>query len=119
MSMQRRVAVRAVLVLAGGVLAALAAAAQAGEAVVAWSRQSCEMALIEKPNGEFGTILRLNDKRLEIGDQLEGDFESINAIRPMKNLASGEDIMMRGVRYSTSRKYVLQVMPKWCKAPKE
>jgi hypothetical protein len=26
---------------------------------------------------------------------------------------------MRGVRYSTSRKYVLQSMPKWCKAPKE
>jgi hypothetical protein len=25
----------------------------------------------------------------------------------------------RGVRYSTSRKYVLQVMPKWCKAPRE
>ena len=37
----------------------------------------------------------------------------------MKNLASGEDVMMRGVRYSTSRNDVLQVMPKWCKAPKE
>ena len=77
------------------------------------------VAAVEKPGGEFGTILRLTDNRLEIGDKLEGDFESINAIRPMKNLASGEDIMMRGVRYSTSRKYVLQVMPKWCKAPKE
>ena len=77
------------------------------------------MALVEKPGNEFGVILRLTDNRLEPGDKLDGDFESINAIRPMKNLASGEDIMMRGVRYSTSRKYVLQVMPKWCKAPKE
>jgi hypothetical protein len=119
MSMQRPIAARAGLVLAGGIFAALAATAQAEEAVVLWSKQSCEMALIEKPNGEVGTILRLNDKPLEIGDKLEGDFESINAIRPMKNLTSGEDIMMRGVRYSTSRKYVLQVMPKWCKAPKE
>ena len=37
----------------------------------------------------------------------------------MKNLTSGEEIMMRGVRYSSKRSYVLQVMPKWCKAPKE
>jgi hypothetical protein len=37
----------------------------------------------------------------------------------MRNRTSGEDIMMRGVRYSSSRKYVLQAMPKWCKAPKE
>ncbi len=119
MSMQLPIAVRAVLVLAGAALAGLAPNARAGEAVVLWSKQSCEIALIEKPGGEFGTILRLTDNRLEIGDKLEGDFESINAIRPMKNLASGEDIMMRGVRYSSSRKYVLQVMPKWCKGPKE
>jgi hypothetical protein len=75
--------------------------------------------ILEKPSGELGVILRLNDNGLEVGDELEGDFDSINAIRPMKNLASREDIMMRGVRYSTSRKYVLQVMPKWCKAPRE
>jgi hypothetical protein len=117
--MHHLVAAQAALVLACMALAAMASAARAGEAVVLWSKQSCEMALVEKPGGEFGTILRLTDNRLEIGDKLEGDFESINAIRPMKNLASGEDIMMRGVRYSSSRKYVLQVMPKWCKGPKE
>jgi len=116
--MQRPLASRAALALAGAALAA-SFTAQAADAVVLWSKPSCEMALVEKPGNEFGVILRLNDNRLEPGDELEGDFESINAIRPMKNLASGEDIMMRGVRYSTSRKYVLQVMPKWCKAPKE
>ena len=112
--MQRLIAA---IALASAALA-VPAAARAGEAVVVWSRQSCEMALVEKPGGHFGVILRLTDNRLEIGDKLEGDFESIDAIRNMKNLESGEDIMMRGVRYSTSRKYVLQVMPKWCKAPK-
>ncbi len=113
--MQRLIAA---IALASAALA-VPAAARAGEAVVVWSRQSCEMALVEKPGGHFGVILRLTDNRLEIGDKLEGDFESIDAIRNMKNLESGEDIMMRGVRYSTSRKYVLQVMPKWCKTPKE
>jgi hypothetical protein len=116
MSMQRLIAAVAL----GSAILAVPTGAQAGEAVVVWSRQSCEMALIEKPpGGHFGVILRLTENRLEIGDKLEGDFESIDAIRQMKNLESGEDIMMRGVRYSTSRKYVLQVMPKWCKAPKE
>jgi hypothetical protein len=116
--MQHPIATRAAMALACAALIA-SLTAQAGDAVVVWSKQSCEMALVEKPGGEFGVILRLTDNRLEEGDKLEGDFESINAIRLMKNLASGEDVMMRGVRYSTSRKYVLQVMPKWCKAPKE
>ncbi len=110
---------RTIAALAAGAVLASSLAAQAADAVVVWSKPGCEMALVEKPSGEFGVILRLNDNPLEVGDALEGDFESINAIRPMKNLASGDDIMMRGVRYSTSRKYVLQVMPKWCKAPKE
>jgi hypothetical protein len=113
--MQRLIAA---VVLASAALA-VSTYAHAGDAVVVWSRQSCEMALVETSAGQFGVILRLTDNRLEIGDKLEGDFESIDAIRRMKNLDSGEDVMMRGVRYSTSRKYVLQVMPKWCKAPKE
>jgi hypothetical protein len=105
--------------LLAGVLVATSFAAQAGEATIVWSRAKCEMVLVEKPEGEFGVVLQLSDGRVEIGDRLEGDFESINQIRNIKNLASGEEIMMRGVRYSTSRKYVLQSMPKWCKAPKE
>jgi hypothetical protein len=116
--MRRSIACYAAAALAGAALAT-SYAAQAADAVVVWSRQSCEMALVEKPSGEFGVILRLTDNSLEVGDELQGDFESINAIRNMKNLRSEEDIMMRGVRYSTSRKYVLKVMPKWCKAPKE
>jgi len=105
-------------VLAGTVLTA-SAVAQAGEATIVWSAARCEMVLVEKPGGEFGVVLQLSDGRRSIGDRLDGDFDSINQIRNIKNLDSGEEIMMRGVRYSTSRKYVLQVMPKWCKAPKE
>ena len=111
-----RTAVQLVLALCA---LAPTAFAHAGEAKILWSKQGCEMILVEKPDGEVGVVLQLSEGRVEIGDELEGDFDSINAIRKMKNRASGEEIMMRGVRYSTSRKYVLQVMPKWCKAPKE
>ena len=101
-------------------VAALASgAAVAGEATVLWSRAGCELALVEKPGPEYGVVLRLSEGQVEPGDKLEGDFDSIDQIRKMKNLASGDEIMMRGVRYSTKRAYVLQVMPKWCKAPKE
>jgi hypothetical protein len=95
------------------------ALAQAGEAKILWSREGCEMILVQKPDGELGVVLQLSEGRAQVGDELEGDFDSINSIRKMVNRASGEEIMMRGVRYSSSRKYVLQVMPKWCKAPKE
>jgi hypothetical protein len=93
--------------------------AAAGEATVLWSRDGCEMALMEKPGPEYGVVLRLSDGRVEPGDKFEGDFSSIDQIRKVKNIATGDEIMMRGVRYSSSRKYVLQVMPRWCKAPKE
>jgi hypothetical protein len=111
-------AVLAAAVLAGSTLAG-PSAALAGEASIVWSRSKCEMILVEKPGGEFGVVLKLSEGRTEIGDRLDGDFESIHQIRNVKNLESGEEIMMRGVRYSSSRKYVLEVMPKWCKAPKE
>lgn len=104
--------------LAGSVLAGLSTA-HAGEATILWSRPKCEMILVEKPDGEFGVVLQLSEGRVDIGDRLEGDFESVNQIRNVKNLESGQEIMMRGVRYSSRRKYVLEVMPKWCKAPKE
>jgi hypothetical protein len=100
-------------------LTASAGLAIAGEATVLWAREGCEMALVEKSGPEYGVVLRLSEGRVEAGDKFEGDFESINQIRKMKNLSSEDEIMMRGVRYSSSRKYVLQVMPKWCKAPKE
>jgi hypothetical protein len=108
---------RAGLLAAG--LTAVAGVALAGEATVLWAKEGCELALVEKAGPEYGVIYRLSDGRVEPGDKLEGEFDSINQIRKMKNLESGDEIMMRGVRYSTSRKYVLQVMPKWCKAPKE
>jgi hypothetical protein len=95
------------------------AGADLGQAKILWSRDGCEMVLVERPDSQYGVVLQLSSGRVDIGDELEGDFESINAIRRMRNRTSGEDIMMRGVRYSSSRKYVLQAMPKWCKAPKE
>ena len=60
------------------------------------------MALMEKPGPEYGVVLRLSDGRVEPGDKFEGDFSSIDQIRKVKNIATGE-IMMRGVRYSSSR----------------
>ncbi len=96
-----------------------AGAVLAGEATVIWASDRCEIVLVEKPGPEYGTVLRLGEGKIEIGDKFEGDFDSIDQIRKMKNLTSGEEIMMRGVRYSSKRSYVLQVMPKWCKAPKE
>lgn len=116
--MRNAILVAAASLLAGTLLST-PLAAQAGQATIVWSRAKCEMILVEKPEGEFGVVLRLSDGRVNIGDRLEGDFDSTNQIRNIKNLDSDEEIMMRGVRYSTSRKYVLQVMPKWCKAPKE
>ena len=111
--------IRAAVVTVATLILGACGAAHAGEASVVWSRPGCEFALVEKAGPEYGVILRLSEGRVEPGDTLEGDFESINQIRKMKNLESGDEIMMRGVRYSTSRKYVLEVMPKWCKAPKE
>jgi hypothetical protein len=111
------VSIRALL--AAALLAGVCGAAHAAEATVLWSQDGCEFALVQKPDKEYGVIYRMSEGRVQEGDKLEGDFESINQIRKMKNLDSGEEIMMRGVRYSTSKKNVLQIMPRWCKIPKE
>jgi len=100
-------------------LVSIALPLRAEEVTVIWSSPKCEMIFVEKPEAEFGTVLRLSDGRTEIGDKLEGDFGPIDQIRKIRNLNTGEEIMMRGVRYSSSRKYVLKVLPKWCKGPTE
>lgn len=91
----------------------------AEEVAVLWADPKCEMILVEKADGEFGTVLRLSEGRIGIGDKLEGDFAHIDQIRKVRNIATDEDLMVRGVRYSSSRKWVLRVLPKWCKGPTE
>ncbi|MCC7546514.1 MAG: hypothetical protein IT532_01990 [Burkholderiales bacterium] len=113
-------AIRFVSALASG--AAMLAAAlplRAEEIEVLWADPKCEMFLMQKQDGEFGTVLRLTVHPIRIGDRIEGDFAHIDQIRKVKNLDTGDDIMVRGVRYSTSRKWVLRVLPKWCKGPTE
>ena len=92
---------------------------RAEEVEVLWADAKCEMILVKKSDGEFGTVLRLNENLIEAGDRLEGDFAHIDQIRKVKNVTRNEEIMVRGVRYSTSRKWVLRVLPKWCKGPTE
>ena len=98
---------------------ALALPLHAEEVSVLWSDPKCEMIFVQKADGEFGTVLRLNHNPIDIGDKLEGDFAFIDQIRKVKNVTRGEEIMVRGVRYSSSRKWVLKVLPKWCKGPTE
>jgi len=104
---------------AGFAMLAFALPLRAEEVAVLWADSKCEMILVQKTDGEFGTVLRLNDNPIDIGDKLEGDFAFIDQIRKVKNVTRGEEIMVRGVRYSTSRKWVLKVLPKWCKGPTE
>lgn len=103
----------------GLMLCGLTLPLHAEEVDVLWSDPKCEMILVEKADGEFGTVLRLSEGRIGIGDRLEGDFAHIDQIRKVRNVATGEDLMVRGVRYSSSRKWVLRVLPKWCKGPTE
>lgn len=113
----RRVLARVSLL--GTALLACALPLRAEEVSVLWADPKCEMILVQKSDGEFGTVLRLNDNPIDIGDRLEGDFAFVDQIRKVKNVTRGEEIMVRGVRYSTSRKWVLKVLPKWCKGPTE
>ena len=103
----------------GFALVTFALPLRAEEVTVLWADPQCEMIFVQKTDGEFGTVLRLNDNPIDIGDKLEGDFAFIDQIRKVKNVTRGEEIMVRGVRYSTSRKWVLKVLPKRCKGPTE
>jgi len=103
----------------GLTLLAAAEPLRAEEVEVLWADPKCEMIFVKKSDGEFGTVLRLNENLIEAGDRLEGDFAFIDQIRKVKNLTRGDEVMVRGVRYSSSRKWVLRVLPKWCKGPTE
>lgn len=105
--------------LPGLTLLAAATSLHAEEVEVLWADPKCEMIFVKKSDGEFGTVLRLNENLIEAGDRLEGDFAYIDQIRKVKNVTRDEEIMVRGVRYSSSRKWVLRVLPKWCKGPTE
>jgi hypothetical protein len=88
--------------------------AHAGPATVVGLNLSCNLMTIQKPD-EFGLVTLFAPNAVSIGDKVEGDFESIKYLRKARNETTGQDIMIRGVRYSTSRKIVESEIPPECK----
>lgn len=91
-----------------------AAAAQAGPATVVALNVTCNLATVQKPD-EFGLVTLFSPNAVSIGDKVEGDFDSIKYLRKAYNETTGKDIMIRGVRYSTSRRIVESEIPPECK----
>lgn len=92
------------------------ASVQAGPAMVVGLNKTCNLAIVQKPD-EFGLVTLFSPNAVTIGDKIEGDFESIKSIRKAYNETTGKDIMIRGVRYSTSRRIVEAEIPPQCKEP--
>jgi hypothetical protein len=88
--------------------------AQAGPATVVGLNVTCNLATVQKPD-EFGLVTLFSPNAVSIGDKVEGDFDSIKYLRKARNETTGQDIMIRGVRYSTSRKIVESEIPSECK----
>lgn len=88
--------------------------AHAGPATIVGLNETCNLATVQKPD-EFGLITLFAPNVVSIGDKLEGDFESIKYIRKARNENTGKDVMMRGIRYSTSRRIVESEIPSECK----
>ena len=76
---------------------------QAGPATVLAVNGECELAVVQKPD-EFGLVTVFTPNAVSVGDVLDGDFESIKYIRKARNQTTGKDVMIRGIRYSTSRR---------------
>jgi hypothetical protein len=103
------------LFIAMAVLSALSLSnAFAGPATVVGLNVACNIMTIQKPD-EFGLVSLFSPNAVSIGDKVEGDFESIKYMRKAVNETTGKDIMIRGVRYSTSRKIVESEIPPECK----
>ena len=101
------------LALAGLCLVA-ASTAQAGPATIVGLNVPCNLATVQKPD-EFGLITVFSPNAVSIGDKVEGDFDSIKYMRKARNETTGKDIMIRGVRYSSSRRIVESEIPPECK----
>jgi hypothetical protein len=88
--------------------------AHAGTATVVAFNEACNLATVQKSD-EFGLVTLFAPNAVSIGDKVEGDFDSIKYLRKARNETTGQDIMIRGVRYSTSRKIVESEIPAECK----
>jgi hypothetical protein len=102
------------LIAMTGLCALTISNAIAGPATVVGLNQSCNLATVQKPD-EFGLVTLFSPNAVSIGDKVEGDFDSIKYMRKARNETTGKDIMIRGVRYSTSRRIVESEIPPECK----
>ncbi len=87
--------------------------AQAGQATVVAVNAKCNLAVVQKSD-EYGLVTLFSVNAASPGDVFEGDFDSIKYMRKARNETTGKDIMIRGVRYSTSRKIVESEISKEC-----
>ena len=87
--------------------------AAAGQATVMSVNEKCNLAIVKKPD-EYGLITLFSPGAAMANDVVEGDFDSIKYMRRAQNVTTGKDIMIRGVRYSTSRKILESEIPKEC-----
>ena len=86
----------------------------AGLATIVGLNVTCNIATVQKPD-EFGLVTLFSPNAVSIGDKVDGDFDSIKYMRKARNETTGKDIMIRGVRYSTSRRIVESEIPPECK----
>ena len=102
------------LIAIAGLYAVVFSNANAGPATVVGLNLSCNLATVQKPD-EFGLVTLFSPNAVSIGDKVEGDFDSIKYMRKARNETTGKDIMIRGVRYSSSRRIVESEIPPECK----
>ena len=88
--------------------------AHAGPATIVGLNVPCNLATVQKSD-EFGLITVFSPNAVSIGDKVDGDFDSIKYMRKAHNETTGKDIMIRGVRYSSSRRIVESEIPPECK----
>jgi hypothetical protein len=88
--------------------------AHAGQATVVSINEKCNLAVVQKPD-EYGLVTMFSVNAASVGDVVDGDFDSIKFMRKAHNQTTGKDIMVRGVRYSSSRKIVESEIPSECK----
>ena len=97
-----------------GLIALNTSVAYAGPATIVGLNVTCNIATVQKPD-EFGLVSLFSPNAVSIGDKVDGDFDSIKYMRKARNETTGKDIMVRGVRYSTSRRIVESEIPPECK----
>ena len=97
-----------------GLIALNTSVAYAGPATIVGLNVTCNIATVQKPD-EFGLVSLFSPNAVSIGDKIDGDFDSIKYMRKAHNETTGKDIMIRGVRYSTSRRIVESEIPPECK----